>query len=100
MEKGLKGDTLAKGLKNTKAAISLMENGLIDFKISKLGKIADILGVSLSQLICSTTFHTLKQLQKTSDPEDYILMNSAVIRRLISKIERLNALVEKLNLVK
>ena len=50
-EKGIKGDTLAKKLKVTKAAISQMENGLVDFKVSTLSSIASALGTDITSLI-------------------------------------------------
>lgn len=51
---GLKQDVLARGLKCSKPAISMMESGQIDFSISRIEKIASILNVDTFSLFSAS----------------------------------------------
>lgn len=55
IEKGMIGYTLGKALNVDKAYVSQMEHGKVDFRISQLFRIAQILETDACKLIANTT---------------------------------------------
>ena len=97
-ENGIKAEILAKQLKKSTAAISQMENGLVDFKISYLSRIAELLETDLSQLICTKIIHTSKEFEKLQEVPKTIFVASDVVTELLSEIKFLNAKIENRHL--
>ena len=96
-ERNLKGEILAKSLGVTKAAFSYIENGLVDYKISTLQKIAKVLDTDVKTLIEGEQSAT--QSLKTQF-EDYRFESERHIRTvniLICRIEFLNEKIECLS---
>ena len=55
IKENMKGETLARELGITKAAVSQMENGMTDIKVSTLYKISAIFKIDVSNLITVET---------------------------------------------
>lgn len=91
-EKGIKGETLGKELGVTKAAVSNLENGLVDFKISTLMQIANILNTDLSTLL-ELNDANAKEIE-LSDCRDQINKQIRTIGMLVCRIEYMNEQVE------
>lgn len=96
-KENMKGETLAKELGVTKACISQMENGVTDIKVSTLHQIATIFKTDVCSLISSETVHSVKQFQNITSPEKTVLIDTAVVERLLLKIDNLNQHVANLS---
>ena len=100
LKAGVKGETLAKELGITKAAISQMENGFVDIKVSMLHKIADFLDIDVCSLVAEKTLHSSNELKKIKSVQKTVLVDTLVVSQLINKIEHLNQHIAKINSTK
>jgi len=89
-QKEMKGETLAKELKISKAAISQLENGLKDFRITHLHRIAEILDTCVCNLISTKISQPEKKSESIYVPQKIISIESELIEQLLYKIEVLN----------
>lgn len=94
-KKIIKGETLAKTLGVSKAAVSQMEHGLTDFKVSTLYEMANIFEVDVRSLIVSETLHSSQQSQNKISLEKTVLID-----QLFDKIDSLNEQITALKLEK
>ena len=98
-EKSLKGETLARELGVSKSAISHIENGLVDLKISTLQQIATVLNTELSYLL-ETEEAAAKKEAALLDYREQIIKQMRVIDMLVCRIEYMNEQIECLKVKK
>lgn len=92
---GMKGDTLAKALSITKSAVSQLENGSIDIRVSTIFKIAEILNVTIFELL-SLPESSLSTAQDIQNVQDEILrLEQSQIEHLSTNIETLITILSK-----
>jgi len=97
-EKGVKGETLGKELGVTKAAVSNLENGLVDFKISTLIHIANVLNADISTLL-ELNNENAKEIE-LSDCRAQVYKQIRIIDMLVSRIEYMNEQIECMKMKK
>lgn len=86
---GMKGETLAKTLCITKSAVSQLENGSVDIRVSTIFKVAEILEVSIFELLSLqnkdiSTVQNLKQVQ-----DEMLRLEQSQVEHLSSNIQTL-----------
>ncbi len=86
-EMQMKGESLAKELGVIKAAVSQMENGLMDFRISLLHRIAEILNTDVSRLLPLKIIKSTEELENIPSHQEAILIHRMVIDQLISQMQ-------------
>ena len=86
-EKGVKGDSLGKAIKKTRALVSMIENGQIDIKISVLVKICETLGVTVK---CSRKINKVNRLVYNIEITHSIF---TVLKGIIKTIKPINCSV-------
>lgn len=87
----MKGETLASELGVTKAAISQLENGLVDVKISTLYKLSEIFNVPLNQL----TGHTYEIGQAIDNASESASLDQAqMLKEILRNITQIIALIK------
>ncbi|MDB5193709.1 MAG: Helix-turn-helix domain [Segetibacter sp.] len=92
-EKGIKGETLAKQLGISKVAISQMEAGLVDLKISTLCIISEVLNTPLTSLLVGE-----KTLE--SEFEDFRFKTEQHLRTINHLVCRLEFMAEQIEYMK
>jgi len=85
-EKQMKGDTFGIALGIKKSAISHMENYKMDFKISELYRICDILGTDVCSLLPLKIIKSIKEVNDIPAEQEAILIHNSVIDHLISQM--------------
>jgi transcriptional regulator with XRE-family HTH domain len=91
LKKEMKGETLARKLKKTKAAISQLENGLVDVKISYLFRIAEALEVPPDELL-RTCLSSQGHLSVVAVETPQVFLSNAmqVMQRMIYLLEQVH----------
>ncbi len=79
------GEKLGKALGITKAEVSRMENGRMDFKISRLHKIAQIAETDVCKLISAQTIDTKTELKNMVLSENYVFINKEILQQFIEQ---------------
>ena len=95
-EKGIKGETLAKELHVSKAAISQMENGYVNFKISTLTNIASLLQTNISSLLEEDFCLEFEFADFRFKTEQHL----KTINMLVCRIEYMNEQIESMRMRK
>lgn len=85
-EQGIKCETLAKALRKTKGAISQLESGLVDFKVSQLTKIATALNTEVCLIVCEQVSQTAKKSKERSSSLRTISVDTQIIEHLLGEI--------------
>ncbi|MFW2475339.1 MAG: helix-turn-helix domain-containing protein [Sediminibacterium sp.] len=86
---GMKGETLAKALSITKSAVSQLENGSIDIRVSTIFKVAEVLEVSIFELL-SLQNDNISSVQNLKQVQDEMLrLEKSQIEDLSSNIQTL-----------
>lgn len=93
-EKEIKGQTLATALKKSKSAVSQMKSGLVDFKISQLQKIAELLKVDMHTLIVNNTQFSNNDHLANYAVETSLKIDNQIIEKLIERVDNLNTKIE------
>jgi transcriptional regulator with XRE-family HTH domain len=78
-EQGIKCETLAKAIGKTKGAISHLESGQTDLKISQLTEIAKALNTDVCTLVCEQHSRTGKKFSERSSLERRIVIEANVM---------------------
>ncbi|MDB5247580.1 MAG: Helix-turn-helix domain [Segetibacter sp.] len=98
-DKGIKGETLGKELGITKAAVSNIENGLVDCKISVLHRIAAFLDTDLPVFFEESGSVNIKE-EQLSDYREQLKKQIRIIDLLVCRIEFLNEQIECMRMEK
>lgn len=88
-EKQMKGETFGNAFGVKKAAVSHMENGKMDFKISDLYRISDILEKDVCSLLPLKVIKSTKELKDIPAQQESILIHRSVIDQLISQMQEM-----------
>ena len=88
-EKQMKGETFANAYGVKKAAVSHMENGKMDFKISDLYRISDILETDVCSLLPLNIITSTKELEDLPANQEAILVHRSVVDQLISQMQEM-----------
>jgi transcriptional regulator with XRE-family HTH domain len=91
VEIGMKGETLAKKLGQTKSSVSRLENGELDFKISGLADISKAVDTEVCSLVCKQTIKSHLDFEKLSSKEKTIVCDREIINLLLLENENLKA---------
>lgn len=100
LEKGIKGEWLGKKLEISKAAVSQMENGQKDFRVSELFKIAEILETDVCKLVSVQTIHSKKEFEKIKSLDKPVFIDAAVVQHLIDEVKILKQEVKGIRTAK
>lgn len=96
VEIGMKGETFAKKIGQTKSSVSRLENGEVDFKISNLSHISMALNTDVSSLVCRQTIRSHTDFDKLTFVEKTVLCDIEMITLLVKKNKNLEDENERL----
>lgn len=88
-EKGMKGDVFGNELGIKKAAVSHMENGKMDFKISDLYRISDVLETDVCSLLPLKIIKSTEELNNIPAHQESILIHRTVIDQLVTQLQEM-----------
>ena len=88
-EKHMKGETFGNAFGVKKAAVSHMESGKMDFKISDLYRISDILETDVCSLLPLKMIKSTKELKDIPAQQEAVLIHRSVIDQLISQMQEM-----------
>ena len=88
-EKGMKGDVFGNELGIKKSAVSHMENGKMDFKISDLYRISDVLETDVCSLLPLKIIKSTEELNNIPAHQESIFIHRTVIDQLVTQLQEM-----------